>query len=56
MSALCADVVSPWGNNRADDIRPYELKNIDRLKIRTMYDVVHLCRGGYQPPANVANF
>jgi len=23
LSAHCADVVSPWGNNRADNIRPY---------------------------------
>ena len=23
LSALCADVISPWGNNRADAIRPY---------------------------------
>ena len=23
MSAQCADVVSPWGNNRAADSRPY---------------------------------
>ena len=39
-------------NNRADSIRPYE-----RLEISAQLIQWHrLRRGGYQPPANVANF
>ena len=41
----------PWGNNRADNIRPYERSEITPAVIQWHRP----CRGGYQPPANVAN-
>ena len=56
LSAHCADVVFPWENNRAANSRPYERYEITPAVIRWHPPANHgIRRGGYYPPANVAN-